>query len=193
MSTPSSKALQELWAGAYDGWIGPPGAAEEVVYLAPVASALGDVAWPAWVERVLKLADEHGGFFSLTAFNPLGQETPHQVNLDNNMLLEEDIKRLCEEIDCVWWHSFGFASDWHEKGFSVAAPQERVLALATKYSQGAIYRFYRADRSSPASLGAPFMRATVPASLPDTEADVPVSPCTRPVLERSDPQWKPVG
>ena len=88
------------------------------------------------------------------------------------------------------------------------ATQEKVIELAKKYGQGAIYHFYpaaaaatpagkrkRDDKpvgTAQAAGAAPFLRATIPALLPDTEADVPCVPCERPGIERADPEWAPL-
>lgn len=196
---PSSDSLQALWASAYEGWVSPPGSgADDVVYLAPIGGAsdgLGAAAGASWIERTLVLADEHGGLYGLTAFNPAGQDRPHKENMAQNLLLEAEIEQLCAATggSSCWWRSFGFAADWHEKGFTVAARQEDVVSLAKKYGQGAVYRFYRTPTSADAARVAPFMRETVPALLPDTEADVPVAPSPRPGLERADAKWAPAG
>lgn len=186
---PGNEALKELWASAYEGWVEPPGAqAREAVYLSPQAVDVKDAAdAPDWVEKTLEVAEQFDGVFGITAFNPMGQDRSHTENMEQNSLLESDIKQLCDEIGGRWWRSFGFATDWHEKGFTVAAPQNRVVELAVKFKQGAIYRFYRA----PPGSGMPFMRATVPACLPDTEADVPVGPCLRPEFARAEATWAP--
>lgn len=193
---PDAKALQELWASAYEGWIGPPGieVAKQVVYLTPAAtqnfsSNSGNGFQGAWVEATLDLADHHGGVFGITAFNPMGQDKPHSENIANNAMLEKEIQELCKKTSGTWWPSFGFAKDWHEKGFTVAAPQDDLVALAKKYKQGAIYRFSRAPSTDQST--APILRSTVPALLSETEADVLMVPCQRPQLERADPMWKP--
>lgn len=193
-----AKALGALWASAYEGWVSPAGASQdEVVYLTPaqgIAETISlasaeqcSASWSPWVEACLKLADQHGGLFGITAFNPMGQDKPHKENLEKNLELEKDVKQLCADTGGTWWRSFGFAGDWHEKGFTVAGPQDRIVELAKKYNQGAVFRFYRFSSSS--GCKTPFMRTTVPAALPDTEADVPMEPCSRPEIKRADPQW----
>lgn len=62
-----------------------------------------------------------------------------------------------------------------------------MVDLAKKYNQGAVFRFYRSGNG----CSAPFMRATVSASLPDTEADIPMVVTDRPGIDRADPQWAP--
>merc|ERR1712048_669119 len=140
------------------------------------------------MEKSLELADHHGGLFGITAFNPMGQDKPHEENLAKNMELEKEIQLLvAEEAGRKYWKSFGFAGDWHEKGFTVAAPEDRMVELAKRYNQGAVFRFYRSGHG----CSAPFMRATVPAALPDTEADVPMVVTERPGIDRADPEWRP--
>jgi len=193
-----TERLGALWAEAYEGWVAPPGSSESgAVYLAPwdAGSPAGSdgqclASSAPWVEEILKLADTHGGVFGLTAFNPLGQDKPHEENLAKNAELEKEIKTLCDSTPgSVWWRSFGFATDWHEKGFTVAAPEAKVVELAKKYNQGAVYRFYRNSNTS--ACAAPIMRATVPALMTDTEADVPMVPVTKPGFDRADPTWAP--
>jgi len=193
-SESDAEGLQALYATAYGGWISPPGATEEVVYLSPTsASSNKSVGHPgapraAWVETTLELADQHGGLFGLTAFNPLGQDTPHAENLAQDKLLEEDVMKLCAKTGGSWWRAFGFADGWHEMGFTVAAPQDEMVELAKKYGQAAVYRF---SRNRTPGLDAPFLRAVVPALILDTESEVPVSPVARPALDRADPFWQP--
>mmetsp|Transcript_66040 Transcript_66040/g.123174 ORF Transcript_66040/g.123174 Transcript_66040/m.123174 type:complete len:291 (+) Transcript_66040:49-921(+) len=201
-SGPDAERLGTLWAEAYEGWVSPPGSSADgssaTVYLAPLEGAsTGDsdgqcaANWAPWVEAALDIADSQGGLFALTAFNPMGQEKPHDENIAKNAELEADIKALCaEHPGSVWWRSFGFCEDWHEKGFTIAAPEAKVVALAKKYNQGAVYKFSR--NSDTSACAAPIMRATVPALLADTEADVPLVPVSKPVgLERADPAWTP--
>merc|ERR1712037_638789 len=101
----------------------------------------------------------------------MGEDKPHSENVRQNLLLQQDIEQLCAETGGVWWRSFGFASDWHEKGFTVAAPRELVVDLARKYKQGAVYCFVARTlaESGAARCGAPFIRQTVPALLAETE------------------------
>lgn len=188
---PDVAALQHLWASAYDSWIQPPGAKlDEVVYLSPsTVTGFTENSQSPWMEAVLLLADQHGGIFGLTAFNPMGRDEPHSINLKRNALMEADLKKLCAETGGIWWPSFGFSRDWHEKGFSVAAPEDRVIELARKYRQGAIYRFRRP--TSDFKDDTEIVRSTIPVGVPDTEADVPVRQCKRPSLEQADPSWAP--
>eukprot|EP00747_Dinoflagellata_sp_TGD_P168364 gnl/TRDRNA2_/TRDRNA2_194572_c0_seq1.p1 gnl/TRDRNA2_/TRDRNA2_194572_c0~~gnl/TRDRNA2_/TRDRNA2_194572_c0_seq1.p1 ORF type:complete len:203 (+),score=42.45 gnl/TRDRNA2_/TRDRNA2_194572_c0_seq1:70-678(+) len=189
----ANRSLQELWAGACDAWVAPPGT-KEVVYLCPVDQLNAPQAtepWPAWIDTTLRLADSPG-LFALTAYNPLGQELPQSVNCEQNAQLQKEIEEL-NEGGASWWHSFGFAADWHEKGFCVAADLDLVVALARKYRQGAIYRFQRvpADGGSEGPAAA-FTRSTVPVCLEDTEADVLIAPCARPPYETASPDWTAV-
>lgn len=192
---PTSESLQALWASAYDGWISPPGSsAGAVVYLKPLVggSESSEAATSgAWIDESLSLADYYGGLYALTAFNPMGQDKPHDVNMAQNQLLTQDVAQLCAATGgrSCYWRSFGFAADWHERGFTVAAKQEDVIALAKKYGQGAIYRFYR---PATAQRVATFMRATVPVLVADTEADVACVACAKPALERANPTWQPL-
>ena len=204
----STQGLQELWASAYEAWIWPPGttAPAEVVYLAPVtetqmggqpaaaSSSEGECQeLPPWVEATLAIADRNDGLYGITAFNPKGEERPHAQNIQHTSQLEEEVRALCP--DGSWWRSFGFAENWHEKGFTIAAPREKVLALARKYGQGAIYRFSRA----PSAVGEcrhpagapPFVRSTIPALVADTEADVLMNPCAKPRLAQASALWTP--
>lgn len=193
---PGNDELRDLWATSFEGWVGPPGAESQVVYLKPVdegeaAAEEGEVQSPefASLEPALELADQWGGVFGVTAFNPMGQDREHGENMAKNELLKAEIESLCARVDGRWWPSFGFAGDWHEKGFTVAAPQDEVIKLAKDFGQGAVFRFYRAAPS--AARGAPVMRETVPALIADTEADVPMVPAARPAISRADPEWAP--
>mmetsp|Transcript_44349 Transcript_44349/g.118793 ORF Transcript_44349/g.118793 Transcript_44349/m.118793 type:complete len:126 (-) Transcript_44349:315-692(-) len=123
----------------------------------------------------------------------MGEGRPHAENARQNSLLRQDIEQLCLETGGVWWHSFGFATDWHEKGFTVAAPREKVIDLARKYKQGAVYRFvaHIGSEDCMARLSPPFVRQTVPVLVSDTEADVLVEPTRRPDFEQADPHWEP--
>jgi len=190
----NAEQLQQLWANSYEGWISPPGVPGQVVYLEPfnpTAEIAAESSPRPWVEDVLQLADVHGGVFGLTAYNPMGVDKPHSENVASNARLEAEIRELCSVDGRRWWHSFGFASDWHEKGFSVAAPEDDVLTLAKKYGQGAVYRFSRPARSEGVAGVAPFVRSTVPALLPETDADVLMVPSSRPPVDRADPLWVP--
>jgi len=190
-AAPDAQALQELWASAYEGWVEPPGAtAGEVVYLSPREPEEGAAPEvPAWVQETLAVSDKFNGVFGITAFNPMGQDEPHAVNMAQNKLLEADLAKLCAETGGQFWRSFGFAGDWHEKGFTVSAPEEKIVEIGKKYRQGAIYRFYRPIGEQ--CGGGHFGRATVPASLPDTDADVAVWASARPEWPQADPNWAP--
>jgi len=200
----SSSALQDLWANAFDAWISPVGMAEphQVVYMRPIdhatASSSSPQHWPTWVTETLKLAEPdlnsaqgERGLFALTATDPLGVCQPPDENQKRNLLLERDLQELCAapSSGLTWWHGFGFAADYHEKGFIVAAEVSSVLELARKYEQGAVYRY----RKAPPGSAACFLRETVPVCIPEVEASILVAPCERPPTDTADPAWTPAS
>jgi hypothetical protein len=108
--------------------------------------------------------------FSLTAWNPMGQQASEHDNHKANWALKADIEQLLlasastsAAAATASWSSFGFSSDennhggnggWREEGFSLAfAPEaadaggrEAVLELGQRYRQGAVYEYrYESD------------------------------------------------
>ena len=150
---PSDAALGTLWGEAIDGMMDVPGASEishdGMLYLAPVGSVgtPPPVKWPKVIGKSV--------VYSLTAWNPMGRDAPHEQNVEANRRLQADlVDWRGNPSPRAWWHSFGFndKEGWREDGFSVAfAPEERRYArqymqkLAYKYRQAAIYG-YRVDR-----------------------------------------------
>merc|ERR1712176_421676 len=106
--------------------------------------------------------------------------------------LEAYIKRLVDSVPgAMYWKSFGFASDWHEKGFTVAASRDSIISLAKRYRQGAIYRFHR-SQVHVSGCSTPLVKETVPALLDNTDAAVPMLPVSQPAtLPTSRPDWAP--
>lgn len=198
----SADELRILWAEAYEAWVAPPGVGGcdgGVLYLMPEPSQEAacqnhlDQRAAGWLSDVHKKIGPGGRVLALTAFNPMGEDHPHDRNVRENDKLAADIESLCAAGGCTSWRSFGFAEDWHEKGFCVFAAEggdgveENVVALARKYKQGAIYRFYLSSDCDPPKL----MRATVPAMLSETEAAVALVPTSRPPWPHADPDWAP--
>ena len=71
--------------------------------------------------------------YSLTGWNPMGKDAPHEQNLAANQRLQQDLAEWkgMNTRPRAWWHSFGFneKEGWREDGFSVAfAPEERRFA-----------------------------------------------------------------
>jgi len=193
---PDAEQLKECWAEAYEAWIAPPGTTSgEVLYFRPAAGVEECGAPSPSIEEAVALGERHGGLFGLTAFNPMGQDQPHEVNMERSSQLQAEIEALCKASGGIWWRSFGFDKDWHEKGFTVAGPEAEVVALARKYRQGAVYRFSRASQNSDGASGVcrtAMLRSTVPVLLEDTDADVLLAQTSRPAIEQADPLWVPM-
>ena len=148
-SSSSDSVLGSLWATAIDGMLDVPGAknvssVDGVLYLAPLPDDKKPAPKVEWPRVFAK-----GVVFSLTAWNPMGEEAPPEYNEAANKRLEEDIKELRIEPR-AWWHSFGFneREGWREEGFSIAfAREERVFAreamlkLAKRHRQAALYAY----------------------------------------------------
>jgi hypothetical protein len=151
-AAPTDAALGALWGEAIDGMINVPGCEElshdGVLYLAPTKGAPPPVKWPKIIGKSV--------VYSLTGWNPMGKDAPHEQNLAANQRLQQDLAEWkgMNTRPRAWWHSFGFneKEGWREDGFSVAfAPEERRFAkqcmqkLGYKYHQAAIYA-YRVDK-----------------------------------------------
>ena len=152
----STEDLRELWADAYDGWIGVPGSAPgSVVYLCPEETAAGDENDAAAPPHApLPRVAQHSAMFALTGHNPMGETADAGANALANEELEEDLRALTAgrsylgahaPAPSFWWHSFGFSPQWREDGFVLCfAPAEAdaaraaVLRLARKYRQGVL-------------------------------------------------------
>jgi hypothetical protein len=94
--------------------------------------------------------------YGFGAYNPRGAVLPNDINIEQHEKLRQDIiDSLSTFQDAVWWEG---ASIWRdgssERGFILAftkydAEQGLPLSvhLATKYNQGAIYKFeYKEDK-----------------------------------------------
>ena len=153
-STSGTDLLFDTWSTATECMINVPGAShlsstEGVLYMTPVppppptmaddnkqavtADAGTNIPWPTiFVDNIL---------FSLTAYNPLGNTVPHDVNVKANIALEQDILQLYNNNTngrgdnnndsninssggplIAWWHSFGFHEQegWRENGYTLA-------------------------------------------------------------------------
>ncbi|KAL1511316.1 hypothetical protein AB1Y20_006121 [Prymnesium parvum] len=151
LSGMGDSVLGALWGSAIDGHLLSssaltdfrPAADNAVLYLAPSrAPPLSSGEWPA--------AFASHTVFSLTAWNPMGQDEALDVNQKANRALQRDIGRL-QPPPKATWHSFGFnvGENWREDGFSIQyAPdvadqggREAVLSLARKYRQAAVYEY----------------------------------------------------
>lgn len=151
MSSNTDSSLGQLWGAALDGHMLsysindhlPPPANTHVTYLAPNNPFDGrssECPQP-FVNRVV---------FSLTAWNPLGQQAPLEANQQANLKLMRDLRHI-HPVPAATWHSFGFhvVENWREDGFSLAythdgaesGGREAVLSLARKYNQAAVYEY----------------------------------------------------
>ena len=94
--------------------------------------------------------------YGFGAYNPRGTVVPNEINIEQHEKLRQDIINSLKHIpDAVWWEG---ASVWQdgssERGFILAFSKEDAeqgfalsVELATKYNQGAIYKFeYQQDR-----------------------------------------------
>ncbi|CAL1141631.1 unnamed protein product [Cladocopium goreaui] len=185
-------SLQQIWADAFDAWIGPFGVGC-CIYMAPVEVTKGQTdAAPVprtWMER---WPNDELGVFSLTATDPMGEKQSPEANAAGLAELERELQELCGGAASQsgqingsgrnFWKSFGFniKEGWREDGFTVVAEAAEVIRLARKYRQGAIYSFELSE-------GASIRRRTVPVCLPDTEADVVSAPCKTPDSVLADP------
>ncbi len=124
--------------------------------------------------------------FGFGAYNPRGQTLPDEINKRQHSLLENDIQHGLKERgfrSSFWWQG---ASLWEdgtsERGFIVAFQRstdtststndyldkanEFIIELATKYNQGAVYKFEYVDGK--------LMRDTISVLDPGTDATVEV-------------------
>lgn len=94
--------------------------------------------------------------YGFGAYNPRGTVVPNEINTEQHQKLRKDIINSLNHIpDAVWWEG---ASIWQdgssERGFILAFSKEDAeqgftlsVQLATKYNQGAIYKFeYQQER-----------------------------------------------
>eukprot|EP00735_Rhodelphis_limneticus_P004657 TRINITY_DN1627_c0_g1::TRINITY_DN1627_c0_g1_i1::g.17648::m.17648 TRINITY_DN1627_c0_g1::TRINITY_DN1627_c0_g1_i1::g.17648 ORF type:complete len:249 (+),score=9.70,DUF3293/PF11697.3/5e-10 TRINITY_DN1627_c0_g1_i1:47-748(+) len=92
-----------------------------------------------------------GIWYSITAYNPMGELVPLSKNLEANEELERDLHRLNPKpLRIIKTKSMDQAGPetWSEEGFTLRFPdyltphQERqILELGAKYRQAAMYRF----------------------------------------------------
>lgn len=183
--TDRQKELGTRWAESYDCWVNAPGSVNKPIYTCPQASTsmLGTNEWPQAVRAL-----PHP-IFGLTASNPRGEEWAADRNRRANKMLQQDLEDLSKSSDrnsnpsCYWWHGLGFGETWQEKGFIVSCERTKVIDLARKYEQAAVYEFVFTDEE-PVVL-----RKTVPVLVPNVEADVRIVTCPQPPLATSRPDY----
>ena len=180
--------LGQRWTEAYDCWVDAPGTTAPLYARPqPHPNEHGTNAWPDAVRQSCKLA-----IFGITASNPLGQEFPVEYNLQANQRLEQELRQLVVDAEeaaaaeksssstskdgdidrsCAfyWWHSYGFGDGWREDGFVVmSCERSKILELAIKYQQGAVYEFVFSNTAEPWVV----IRKTIPVLLsPIVEAE----------------------
>ena len=164
---PTDAQLGSTWTQAVDGMISVPGCSalsspEGILYMAPKVSepesrsffksktspVVEQVVWPRIFAKSV--------VFSMTAWNPMGKDSPMEQNVYRNSRLAKEISELRRPEPRAVWHSYGFNAHegWREDGFSIAyAWEERVygqvaiLKLARKYEQAAVY-MYSVDKDT---------------------------------------------
>jgi len=170
--------LKALWAGAYEAWRHVPGHPEKVVCLIPEEAALAQGGPP--LDAALPAAVHNNVLFGLTSWNPMGEDAPMEQNLASYPALLADLRAL---QPAHIWQSYGFdSSGYRENGFTVAFPADRAAAareatveVAKKYGQGAVYELTSLP-GDPSRI----LRRTVPALVPDVDADVVMARCALP-------------
>ena len=114
--------------------------------------------------------------FALTAFDPPGQSLTLEDNTLKNLELWEDLQVLSPSPSMIF-PSYGvhLSEGWREDGFCVGFTPEHVhegraaiIALATKYQQGAIFEYQQLSLdNSPDPENYKIERYTVPAAAGD--------------------------
>jgi len=209
-NTRREKALGDLWASAYDGWIDVPGAGADVepgtaIFARPVAArhaAADDAVAAATQSPPSPLASSpllfppivtSSRLFALTGFNPMGEDRPVKENRAANKRLAAELASAAQTSSPApkaWWRAFGFSREWREDGFVVAyTPEDAargeadIVAMAVRYGQGAIFAYEPIPGRQDALL-----RRTVPAAMgQQVEADVTMERCVQPALEFAEP------
>ena len=197
-TTPTEKQreLGERWAESYDCWVNAPGSTHTPIYTRPqknnTTTTTYDDDWGTneWPRAVRELSLP---IFGLTAANPRGEDWPDDRNRQANALLQQELEVLSNTAGsssgnapcCCWWNGLGFGETWQEKGFIVSCERSKVLELATKYQQGAVYEFVFTEEEE-----AVVLRRTVPVLVPNVEADVRIVTCPRPPFATSDPEYE---
>jgi len=174
----STQELQSQWAGGIDVWSAVPLANGETLAIQNRVKRTSDGndaseqdAWPDIVcDSIL---------YGFGAYNPRGQVISDEMNEQQRALLRADVQRgLLTDAGATFWEAASLWEDGsYEKGFIVAIPsassnstlhqaQSWVVDLATKYNQGAIYKFHFEEGR--------LMRETVPVLDPGTDAMVQV-------------------
>lgn len=172
----TAQELQSQWAGGIDVWRAVPVADDKTVLICnrvqrpdePTASSV----WPAIVQRSV--------LFGFGAYNPRGQTLPDNINEQQHASLQADIEiglKKYAAAAATYWEAASLWEDGSsEKGFIIAVNalspslsqvQRWVVELATKYDQGAIYKFHYENRQH-------LVRETVPVLDPGTDATVSV-------------------
>ena len=182
----TTEELQSQWAGGRDVWKDVPILSSSKTLniqtkikedfssdnqeISSSTSHLDD--WPEIIKSSI--------LYGFGAYNPRGQTLPDEINREQHILLEDDIKNGLKKHqfeNAVWWQG---ASLWEdgtsERGFIVAFQKENldkrekahafIVQLAEKYNQGAIYKFEYKDRT--------LTRDTVAVLDSDTDASVQV-------------------
>ena len=184
----TEQELQTLWSTSFDGWVDVPRHPPGVVYLRPAKEDEASLASSnESIPSVVR--DCTGGIFALTAFNPMGQDTPLAENRAANQRLAEELQARMQPPPLHIWQAFGFAQDWREDGFVVAfggterTGEQAVRDLADKYRQGAIYEFVPILNGD-SIVG--LRRKTIPVEMEHVEADVIVVPCKKPDVANAE-------
>ena len=168
----TAQELQSQWAGGIDVWRAVPVANDETILICnrvqrpdePTASS----EWPAIVQRSV--------LFGFGAYNPRGQTLPDDINEQQHASLQADIEEGLKKYatTATFWEAASLWEDGSsEKGFIIAVSsdlsqaQRWVVELATKYNQGAIYKFHYENQQR-------LVRETVAVLDPGTDATVSV-------------------
>jgi len=174
----TTQELQSQWAGGIDVWSAVPLANGETLAIQNRVKRTSDGnddseedAWPEIVYNSI--------LYGFGAYNPRGQVVSDEMNEQQHALLREDVQGgLLTDAGATFWEAASLWEDGsYEKGFIVAIPstssnstlhqaQSWVVDLATKYNQGAIYKFHFEEGR--------LMRETVPVLDPGTDAMVQV-------------------
>jgi hypothetical protein len=150
--------LQTQWAEGKDIWPNVPVLSDgkminhhRVMIQTKVVPNTGTSSISQWPDIVTSRI-----LYGFGAYNPRGNIVPDEINIEQHQKLNQDIVDSLKTIpDAVWWEG---ASIWQdgssERGFILAFPKkdaerglELSVNLATKYNQGAIYKFeYQQER-----------------------------------------------
>ena len=178
----TAQELQSQWAGGIDVWRAVPVANDQTIlicnrvqrsdYEEPTTASS---EWPAIVQRSV--------LFGFGAYNPRGQTLPDDINEKQHASLQADIEEGLKKYTAAatYWEAASLWEDGSsEKGFIIAVDasspdlrqaQRWVVELATKYNQGAIYKFHYDNQQQQQQR---LIRETVAVLDPGTDATVSV-------------------